>query len=70
MKINVPLAFKSCGWWVGGGGCTEIVISALLLFFLNRDFESRIKKFEKRGAGAELDNNLSIGLVSLFIVSC
>ena len=44
--------------WVGGWWCTEILVSALLLFFLNWDFESRIKKFEQRGAGAELDNKL------------
>ena len=33
-----------------------VVASALLLLFLNRDFESGIKKFEQRVAGAELDN--------------
>ena len=58
VKINVPLAIKSCWWWwvVGGWWCTEIITSALLLLFLNQDFESRIKKFEQRGTGAELDN--------------
>ena len=33
-------------------------MSALLLLFLNGDFDSRIKKFEQRGAGVELDNNI------------
>ena len=60
VKINVPLAFKSCWWWVGGGWCTAIITSALLLLFLNQDFESKIKKFEQRGAGAELDNRNQI----------
>ena len=41
------------------GGCTEIKVSALLLLFLNLDFESRIKKYEQRGAGAELDNHVA-----------
>ena len=43
------------GGWMGGW-CTAIITSALLLLFLNLDFESRIKKYEQRGAGAKLDN--------------
>ena len=41
---------------VGGGWCTEILTSALLLLFLNWYFEFWNKRFEQRGAGAELDN--------------
>ena len=48
------------GWW-----CTEIITSALLLLFLNQDFESRIKKFEQRGTGAELDNCVLTLLIRL-----
>ena len=44
------------GWlWVVGGGWAVIVASALLHLFLIWDFESRIKKFEQRWAGSELD---------------
>ena len=50
-----PLLSMPGGGWVGGW-CIEIIASALLLLFLIWDFESRIKKFEQRGAGAELDN--------------
>ena len=48
----------------GVGGCTEIITSALLLLFLNWDFDSRVKKFKKRGAGAELENILEVHLIS------
>ena len=41
------------GWW-----CTVILMSALLLSFLNWDFESWVKRFEQRTARAKLDNNL------------
>ena len=44
------------GWW----WCTEILASALLILYLNLDFESRVKKFEQKGAGAELDNIINL----------
>ena len=40
------------GWW---WWCTEILASALLLLFLNWNFECWIKIFEQRWTGAELD---------------
>ena len=39
----------SCWWWVEGG-CTEIIMSALFLFFLNWNFEYRIKWAERSRA--------------------
>ena len=56
MKTIFLPALRSYGWWVGG--CTKIITSALLLLFLNCDFESGIWRFVQRGAGAELDNFL------------
>ena len=46
------------------GECTEIIASALLLLFFNSDFKRRIKKFEQREAGAELDKKLWVGALS------
>ena len=61
------------GWVLGGvgGWWAVIIVSALLLLFLNRDrdFESGILRFEQRWAGAELDNKVDKALSLTLIIN-